>query len=827
MKALAGWRRHAPALAVLLLLPFVFFWEMTVGGEEPLAADTQAARALGEWAEQARDQQGETPLWCPMIFSGMPSYGSFIHTPSSPFDVTSRIRHLFPDSRGMRYYATLALGALAMYLLFTLRRKTPLVAATATLLYVMTPYFLGLVAAGHSTKLQALYLAPLVFLAIEVLLARRTLAAAALLAVAVALQLWNNHPQISYYTLLLGGLYAALRVLLERPAGWRRRGLLWGAGLALLALVLAGGLVMEPYGGVLEYTPHSIRGGGGELAEGESSGGVGWDYATAWSYPLSEILCFVFPGWFGLQSPTYWGTLSFTQSTHYVGLIALLLAWIGWRRTAGRGRWAPLILIGVILLIGFGRNLPLLFWPMYEFLPMFSRFRVPSMIYALLPFFVALLAAEGLQSLIAPDPPAAAKPRAAGKGRSAAGASWWNWRLGGVALFVVWLFVGGPLGESLAAGGAFAREGERLTAALRAERIAIWKESIAFALLWIALAGVILELRRRRRIAPALAGALLAATLLADLYVVDRRFYDPRPRAETEAQLQPDGVVRFLRQAEPPLRVAPLTRGDFGSNRFAAFGIETIGGYHPAKLRIYNDLLQSGALYSPQVLSMLNVHYIVSEQSLAAQGLELLEQTTDAAGNPAFIHANPFVLPRAWFVREARTARDARELIERIGSAQFDPATTAWFYADEAGVLPQRLSAGEILIEDEQGRPTRFRGHDPEHFILPVRVAGPEPGLLVMSEIFYEPGWEVRLDGSSEGPETLRLLRANHVLRALLVPPGEHEIEILAVSPGLTRGRRLSQAAAGALALMLLASGFDAWRRRRDQRAAPASAGPA
>jgi len=842
----APWRRHALAVAILLLLPFLFFWDMTMGGQEPVAADTQAARALGAWAQEARAELGRTPLWCPMIFGGMPSYGSFIHTPSSPLDPTARMRQLFPDSRGMRYYATLAVGALAMYLLLALRRKPPLVAAAATLLYMMTPYFLGLVSAGHSTKLQALYLAPAVFLAFDVLLARRTAAAAALLAIAVALQLWNNHPQISYYTLLLGGLYALLRILLEKPAAWRGRGLALGAGLVVVGLLLAAGLVMEPYGGVLEYTPHSIRGGGGALAEGSSQRGAGWDYATAWSYPLNEIVCFVLPGWFGWQTPVYWGSLSFTQSTHYVGLVALLLAWIGLRRASGRGRWIPVVLIGVTLLVGFGRNLPLLFRPMYELLPMFSRFRVPSMIYALLPFYVALMAADGLHALLSADagspsprgagkpPTPARKPSAAGSGARRVAAAprppaWWSWRLAGLLLLLAWLVLADPLARAAAAGGAFARPDDALRhsagqiAGLKIARMDVWKESITFALLWLAVAGVLLELRRRRVLAPGLAAALLGAAMLADLFVVDRKFYDPRPRSESDAALQADGVVRFLERAEPPFRVAPLVPGEFTSNRYAAFGLETVGGYQPAKLRTYNDLLESNAIYSPQVLSMLNVHYILNPESLADQGLEPLAEVPGPTGRAVHIHRNPFVLPRAWFVSQARTAPDARSLLARIAAPDFDPATTAWLLEGEAGLLPQRLSPGEILIEDEEGRPTRFKGHDPEHFILPVRVEGPEPGLLVMSEIYYEPGWEVRIDGEHVRDGKLRMLRANHVLRALLVPAGEHEIEIRAVSPGLERGRRLSYASGGILALILAASAVASLRGRRR---APAAATP-
>jgi hypothetical protein len=831
------WRAHALAILILLLLPFVFFWQMTVENAEPVSADTQAARSLGAWAQQTTAHTGKTPLWCPMILSGMPSYGSFIYTPASPFDLTGHVRRLFAESRGMRYYVSLAIGALAMYGLLILRRKPPLAAAAGTLIFVMTPYFLGVVSAGHSTKLQALYLAPLVMLAFELLYLRRSLATGAALAVATALQLWNNHPQISYYTLLLGGLYFVLRVILDRPAAWRGRGLLIGGAIALVALLLAAGLVMEPYGGVLEYTPHSIRGGTGELTSEGAQSGSGWKYATDWSYPVRELVAFVFPGWFGLQAPTYWGTLPFTQSTHYVGLLALILAVIGVRRARGRGRWAPVIVAGVILLIGFGRNLPLLFWPMYKFLPMFSRFRVPSMIYSLLPFFVALMASDGLAAVLAGGSDRASEGparKAAPAGRGARGGArpWWSWRLLPVALLCLWAVLGGAIATSLAVSGAFHRAGEAAAtfAAVRADRIAIFRETVLLGLLWTSIAAIVLELRRHGRIGPGFAAGLLAVALAADLIVIDRKFYDPRPPAETGAFLQPDGVVRFLQAEEPPYRIASFARGDFQSDRYAAFGIESVGGFQPAELRIYKDLIETGAIASPQVLSMLNVQYILHEQSLAAQGMPVLTETTDYTGRRVFIHRNPFSLPRAWFVTEARTAPDAKTLLGRVGDSSFDPWKTAWLLEREAGLLPQSLSPGNLVLENPDGTVTRFKADDPEHWILPVHVEGPQPGLLVMSEIYYAPGWEATIRGGGMKDTKLRLLRVNHVLRALLVPPGDHEIEIQAISPGLDRGRRVSHLAGIGVVLMLLAGGAGPFltrlRARRGDRRAPAAAAP-
>ena len=437
MSQFSGRLLHVAAIFVLLLVPLLFFWDMVILGHEPLAADTQAVKPLGHWATDAHEELGEVPLWCPGIFAGMPSYGSFIYTPTSPLNLVRNIRLALGENRGARYFLSITVGALALYFWMVWRRRHPLAALGGALIFIMTPYFLGLVSAGHSTKLHALYLAPAVFFALDAFLARRTLAMAILLATAVAMQLWCNHPQISYYTLFLGALYAGGVLLFDRPNAWRGRR--WPGGLALgvLALAVAAALMLEPYAAVLEYTPHSIRGStsvlsedaaGGDAASGNaaaedaasgggasggatsggdasgggaSGGGVDWSYATAWSYPPQEIICFLFPAVYGLQGKPYWGELTFTQSTHYFGATVLVLMAVGLLLSGGRRRWVWLVLMGVTLLIGFGRYFPVLYGPMYHGLPMFDRFRVPSMIYSFLPLFAAVLATDGLQGILA------------------------------------------------------------------------------------------------------------------------------------------------------------------------------------------------------------------------------------------------------------------------------------------------------------------------------------------------------------------------------------------------------------------------------------------
>jgi hypothetical protein len=827
MNALSGKWGHAIAVAILLIVPLVFFWEMIVGGQEPLAPDIQAWRPLGAWRNQAETTLGELPLWCPSIFAGMPAQGSFIATPSAPLDLMRVLREGLGNRMGITFYLHLVVGSLALYLWLVRTGRSWMAALGGALVFTMTPYLLGMLSAGHNTKMRALYMAPLVFLALETLLRRRTLAAAVFLGIALAYQLWCNHPQITYYTVLLAALYVLGVLAFERPEGWRGPRLAWGLAAGLLALVLAGALIMEPYASVLEYSPHSIRGATSALREAaDAAGGASWDYATAWSYPLRELVCFLFPAWFGLEGQTYWGTLIMTQSTHYIGVVVLLLGFLGVLLVQGRRRWILLGLSLFILIVGFGRNLPVLYRPMYLLLPMFKSFRVPSMIYALLPLVAAPLVAQGLDAVMgegvwgrAPAPARKGEGRRSTE-RPAHGllARWGVVTLVLAGLLVAWLVAGGAIADSLRRSGGFlkAEEVSGMTpqqleglrhlsaaelrtggAALIVERMGMLRASVTTGLLLLTLGALAIEARRRRWLPAPAVVALLCVLLAADLWIVDRKFYVLQPASRGDVLLQPDELIRLLQQQPQPFRVAPLRRSgqasarEFGSNRYAAFGLETVGGYQAARLQIYDDLIRSGAIDNLPVLSMLNAAYLISDQELGGGSLPLVARPRMLGGQQVYVYNNPRGTRRAWFVGETQVLPDGRAVLEGLRQPEFDPAATALVEAGDAGGLTGNFSAGEVLD----------LALDPRRLEARVSVAGPGPGLLVLSEIYYRPGWRLTIDGQ---PETLH--RVDHVLRAALVPPGDHSVRLEAISQARATGRWVSRLASfSALGLLGLA----------------------
>jgi hypothetical protein len=765
--------------AALVLLPLLFYAGMIFGGKEPPAPDTLAVRPLGVWAKAAEHELGATPQWIPHLFSGMPSYASYVYTPASPLSPLDYLLRLFTGSRGARYYLCLLLGAIAGYLFFRRQGASRPAAAAASLGFVMTPYIPGVVEAGHSTKLRALMHVPVFLLAVDWLLRRPGAWSAAALALATAMLGWSNHPQILYYAAMVAVLYGLGKLWSNHgtPHAVRiPRALLWTA----VGGVVAAGLLAEPTLAVREYAPYSIRGSG-------EGGGMTWEAATAWSFHPLETVSFLFPEFYGLKGPTYFGLLPFTQSTHYFGIVLLACAIAGAFLWRGRERWVWLGMSVILLLIGFGEHAPILYKPLFELLPYFNKFRVPSMIYALLPLTLGALAAHGIDALVA-------SPRSHGKATRPPAADRRWWVAAGLAAAVAILI--GVLGMATKSSGmegpGWIRpvEAQRLAAdqleALRSARWDLRQTSLVRAFFLLAALLAMIPLGRRLR-APASA-ALLGALLVGDAVMIGTRFLDLTDRATLEASLRPTAETEFLGRQRGPFRILPID--EFSSNRFAAFGINSIGGYQPAKLRIYQDLIDGNLIMHDPVLRMLNARYLLSE--------------TDP-GHPSFrkvadgVYEFTDAEPRAWFVPAWQSLPDEEAVLRALGGASFDPAAVALFSRPAPTGIPSTGLPVRTVEEVEVG---------PQRVSIEVGE-GAEAGLLIVSEIYYPAAWRATIDG-----QPAAILPANHCLRALVVPPGRHGVEMTYVSPAYATGRLLNRAGGVAL-LVLAAAGFVLERRGR------------
>jgi hypothetical protein len=790
-------RWYALAAVAALVCLVVFYDAMVFRGYEPISGDTAAAAAHREWSDARLAADGRTPLWYPDIFLGMPSYGSFIYTPGSPL---SWLHRTFDMNRGVRYVLWFLIGSIGTLAFVRRFGASPVAAFAATFAVIFTPYLVGSLNAGHSSKLMAMAFAPLVFWAVDRLLARGDLLGVGLVAGATALQLWANHPQIVFYTWMIVGPYALVWLWREGAGVRVRRAALLAASLAVAFLMVA-----LPYLPVYDYAMHSTRGEPSVLPGAAAGGTQSWEYATSWSFHPKELVSLVVPGFFGLEGETYWGYMPFTQSTHAIGIVPLLLAIVGFATMRGWRRNVLLVLVAVVLVIGFGKYVPILYRPLYEWVPQFDKFRVPSMIYAMLPLLAAPAIVTGLDRLAAGD----ARAR----------------RLVLPLLVVagVLLLVGLALqaGAGAAAGDRWLqRPGQGASPGLVAERHAILASDVVRVGLLAGLVMLASLLRVRGRLPRVPFVIAVVLLLVVDLASLDRKFYAPQPPAIAgDLGLDPAVSEHILADGRP-VRVLPLDLSVRGGqlapelqqgNDFAVERIESVSGYHPAGLRRMKDFILANVWANTSIWPMLDVDFVVVhlrarlsdaqraqlEEAVGALFPDLgvsLARSTERG--EVLVLDYPYSLGRAFVVPSARRIDDPLARIDRLGDPTFDPSRVVIVETD----VPDAPAPGESWRAE-----AAVTSYADER--IEVRTEG-DGGVLVVADAYHR-GWTATIDG-----ETTEVFPANHVLRGVALPPGAHTVVFTFADDTFAMARMLS-ITGKLLCLASIATGLVLLARRR------------
>ncbi|NQV38584.1 MAG: YfhO family protein [Candidatus Marinimicrobia bacterium] len=735
---------------VIPIIAIAFLYEMAFQGKVPLASDTISIKPISKWVQEYEKHNDEIPQWYPHLFSGMPSYGSYTYTPGDP---TASILKTVLFNRGLKYWFHFSFGGLGL-LIFFFRKKIRIIPALfGSLTLVLTPYLFGLINAGHSTKIIAIGYIPWILVSIDYCIHERKLRGILYLGIMSALQLWSNHPQVVYYTWLLVGFYLLwfqLFSLKEKVWGLKKEGktiFLVFAGL-LLSLII----VSDPYVSVFEFQKHSNRGSPSVLdTTDETETGTKWEYATQWSFHPKETISFLYPYWFGLQnfpdrsikSASYWGYMPQTQSTHYLGLLVVLLGVLG--AILKKPNWLDLffwVASGIILIIGFGEYFPVFFRPLFEFAPFFSKFRIPSMIYLLLPITMGYLGGRGLQNVIHHleddiNPQKTLK--------------WILIVFGGFFGLSLIIFL---LQDSFLL---FIRNGEsvkynnQVLSQIVSERKFLFNKGLLISLTMAGSGLAILWLGVKKSLSPTLVGMLLIGITIAELWVIDQEFLYLKPANSIISQFYARDVDKFLMKDNEPYRIFPIDQ--LSTNRYGYFGISSIGGYRPVKLRIYQDLMDTGGLNNFNILNMLNVKYFITSRNIKHPDLEQVFKGTQ------LIYKNKMVLPKAWIVSGIIPVLSQKESLEAVLKPEFNPAEQVILNgfngslpitAIDSHVIVSQLSSNRISLETQSD----------------------QSGILVLSEMYYAPGWSVFVDGTEK-----RIYQANHILRAVEIPAGKHLVD--------------------------------------------------
>ena len=738
-------------MIVLLIMLFypVLFQGKTFGSPDSINPKASGLALNRAWAET-----GEFPLWQPWIFCGMPTAEAFTFI-SQLYFPSHILRYLFLTGiLGQLFHLLLAgLGGVVLLRQLNVSRLPAILGGSA---FMLMPYMITMLVFGHGSQMMTAAYLPWVMWAVVRLFQKPSFLHMGLLGLLMGFQLQRAHAQIAYYTWMLVGAYVLFQLLFTLRSSTSRSNSYRGAAYFVGAALLAIGLALVVYLPSIGYTPYSVRGAA-------ASGGAAYDYATAWSFHPLEMATFLIPSALGFGGQTYWGFMPFTDYPNYMGIIILALAIMGLVF-----RWNDLAIFFLTtsllaLAISFGKHLSIVYNLVYAVFPYFNKFRVPAMILILLQFNVAVLAAFGLDALL--------------KLKYDAMPRWLLILAMGIGLWVLILVFGqGSLRATLYDHFTPPRtQDPRMAQAINDLRWQNWYRDAWVACLFLGalVGGLWLWLRRKLSQAIFLSGIVVLALL--DLGIVDQKIIQPQPRSGRASQLfrksalqhqfQPDEIIRYLAAAEPkPYRIYPLG-SLFGEPRFKAFGIESVGGYHPAKLQVYNQFLKktSNAGTLP-LMRMLNVRYIVSPQKIAHPELVLRKQgpfLTSRGTMEVFLYELKNYLPRAWFVSRVQALENPELVWNMLKSPSFDPTKVAYLTKTEK---KGKKDYGVGVVDTMTTSLHR----------VAIQTISTETGFLVVSEVDYPLRWKAFLDGTEVPSE-----QVNGVLRGVEIPAGEHVVEFV------------------------------------------------
>ena len=726
---------------VLIILPLLFLYRMVFFGEIVTTNDELERHPINEWRDTYLVEHDDIPQWYPNLFSGMPSYGGYIYTNGDP---TKFIRSNILFNPGLKIWFYLSLSGIGMFVLLQLFDIGRTSALFGSLISALTPYAFGLINAGHLNKIFAMAYIPWVIAAGIYFINSSSLKALLMLSLATALQLWANHPQVSYYTWMVIGFYYVWILsssILSKTYSTKQSlfplfGLIIGIGIALF-------MVSDPYVDIYKFQEHSNRGAISVLdRSGQTEAGTKWKYATQWSFHPQEMLSFIYPYHFGLQNTSnlergaYWGYMPFTQSTHYVGLIVLIFAIVGaLLKKPQRFELIFWVITLLILVTGFGSFFPLLYKPFFSLLPFFSKFRIPSMIYMLLAITIPFLGARGLDRFIEGYQDKAVVRKI-------------SYFLGGFLAVTLLLFMFGEFIFSFSGSGD-ARYDPLTISKLQSARIELFNKGLMLAIaLCIGISGLVYALTQKKIDASTFSNILIVIAIF-DIWIVNSEFMNINPPLKMDRNFRKNRLIDYIIKDKGHFRIFPADQ--MGSNRYSYWNIESIGGYRPIKLRNYQDLMDARGFSRPKVLDMLNVKYVLTNKRINNPDYKKIK---DVNG----LYENKNVLPKSWIVGQIKNVKSQRESLMEILLSGFDPRNKAVVYDYRGSEMPEYVSGTVTIKTRSENRIELISNSD-------------TGGLLVLSEIYYEPGWKATVNGI-ETP----IYQTNHILRSIEIPNGTNEI---------------------------------------------------
>ena len=806
------------AIALFAVLSFAYFFPADLDGRILFQHDSSAGVGAGQEATEYYEATGERTRWTNSLFGGMPTYQiAPSYDTTQPLNWVEKAYRLFLPE----YVQLTFILMLGFYILMRAFGMSAWLSALGGIIWAFSSYFFILISAGHIWKFITLAYIPPTIAGMVLVYRGKWLWGSVLTALFVALQIKSNHVQMSYYFLFVM-LFMAIAYGVEAykakqlPRFWKATGVLVIAGLIGVATNLSN--LYHTY----SYSKETMRGKSELVYEGDAaqqtSSGLNRDYITQWSYGIGETWTLLVPNFKGgasvplaanetamkkanplysniyTQLTQYFGEQPMTSGPVYVGAFVLLLFILGCFIVKGPMKWALLGATIFSILLSWGKNFMPLTDFFIDFVPMYNKFRAVSSILVIAEFTIPLLAILALKRIF--DEPSVLKQTRNGLIVSTI-------LTFGVAL-ILWIwpsFMGSgfiPTQEMQMLQNALSpNELVPLVSNMSEMRAAMVSTDALRSMVIIAIGLAILYFFIIGKLKKTYTIGAIALLCLVDMWGVNKRYLN-------DEQFVPNSIKRttfvqtpadkhILQDDALDYRVLNLTGSTFNENN-TSYWHKSIGGYHAAKLRRYQEMIDhhispeieaayneiaqtSGAMEEVDgskfnVLNMLNTKYFILPAGRNGEAIPI---------------QNPYAYGNAWFVKNVSYVANANEEIETL--YDINPRETA--------VVDKRFEEtlnGVTTTNTDSLASITLTSYSPNHLVY--ETTNENDGIAIFSEIYYPDGWQVTIDGQ---PATLA--RANYILRALHLPAGKHVVEMKfdPQSLHLTEG-----IAYGALVLLLI-----------------------
>jgi hypothetical protein len=774
---------HVIAIAIFLIVA-LFYCKPALQGKVLQQTDITQWKAMSEDIRHYKEVHGEAPLWTNSMFSGMPGYLIAGRTNNNVPYLFAEVLSLFLAKPFQFFF----LACVCFYFLSQVLRVNTWIGVIGSLAYAYATYNPIIIVAGHDTKMMSIALLPGFIGSLILIYEKKYWLGAALTAFFTGSLISQNHYQITYYAVII-----AVMMTIGYVVYWimnkEYKHLLIAGAITLFAGaigVLSNAVVLFPN---YEYTQATIR-GGSNLADSTSNiakEGLSESYAFDYSMYKSEPFVMLVPRMFGgssnnlevdetkskaieaLQSMPqelaqqlqgnvsfYWGGIGGTQGPPYVGAIICFLAILGFVVLDGKHKWWILATIILAVVMSWGGFFPSFNGWLMKHLPMYNKFRAPSMIIVIPTFLLCMTAILALNKLVFGFTDMVLLKQQIKKGFMITGAVF-------VVLFVIYFNLDyvGPhetqlLQQVSQIPGPQKAQIEQPVRSfingLKEDRQHLFLADILRSLIFIAIAGAALWLYQRKVLKPVVVLSVIGLFSFIDVMAIDANYLKSdnfQDKEENDAAFNPTPADQAILQDKSWYRVLDLTHGGitgaFNQGAITAYHHKSIGGYHPAKLSIYQDLIEHQLYKYPNcqnVLDMLNTKYVITNP------------------NATTMPARPANIGPVWFVKAIRFVNGPREEMSALDNLNTrDTAVADKSFANvlKANFTPDP-SASIQLVKNEND-------------VVTYSSKAPSEQLAVFSEVYYDKGWNVYVDGKQA-----QYAKVDYVLRGMMVPAGDHTI---------------------------------------------------